>query len=391
MKSVAIICEYNPFHLGHAYHAEQARKFSGADAVVGIMSGHFVQRAEPSCLGVGLRTEVALRSGVDCIIQMPAIFSSACGNIFARGAVDILSKIPSVKYLAMGVEDDGELITQIAHVQSLEAEAFISVLKSELNSGASYPAAITKATAKNIKTMSEEKCADILSKPNNVLAIEYLKEIFSRNLDITLLFVRREGNNYNDESVSGRFISATAARKLMREGDFTTLSKYLPSACFEIVKEEVLSRPVNMPVYEALVIQSLRNRAVKAYDAEEGLSAKMSENADKYCSLERILSETKSKRYTMSRLRRACVQSLLGIDEGIMALSPYAKGKLIGIKESMRGFIKELPDIAVKNKDFYCDERTAEVAKIDAKAAAVHALITGRCGNEFTDSRLITI
>ena len=391
MKSVAIICEYNPFHTGHAYHAAKARLLSGADAVIGIMSGHFVQRAEPSYLSVGLRAETALNCGVDCIIQMPTIFSTACGNLFARGAVDIISKIPSVKNIAIGVEDDGELLMKIAQLQCDEPNSFVSNLKNELSSGASYPTAITKATAKCITAMSEAQCTDILSKPNNVLAIEYLKEIFKRKLDITPVFITRIGNSYNDESTSGQYISATAARKLMLERDFTTLHKYLPSACFDKVREEIISHPINYRAYEALIIQSLRNREIKAYDGGEGIEAKLFENADKFCTVDKILGETKSKRYTMSRLRRVCLQTLLGIDEDIMNLFPYAKGKLIGIRSEMRGFINELPEVAVKNKDFELNECTAKAAIIDKKAASIHALITGRCGNEFSGSKLITI
>ena len=117
MSAVAIVCEYNPFHTGHAYHIAESKAICGAETVIGVMSGFFVQRAEPAFITPSVRAKAAVMNGMDCVIQLPTLFSCAAGNVFAEGAVRIISRIPEIKYLAMGTESDGNILREVAEIQ----------------------------------------------------------------------------------------------------------------------------------------------------------------------------------------------------------------------------------------------------------------------------------
>ena len=391
MASVAIICEYNPFHTGHAYHIRQTKKACDADTVIGIMSGCFVQRAEPAVLCPETRATAAIYSGMDCVVELPTVFSCAAGNTFARGAIKIISDIPSIKYLSLGAEDDGEILQRIAKAQSNESDDYKNKLQEYLSRGLPYAVAVTQATKYVLTDM--ENCTDILSKPNNILAIEYLKAIFSMSLDIKPIFVKRRGNGYNDDSENGEYISATAARKLIRQNSFEVLKPYIAEDSFEAFVNELQKHPVNRAAYNALTINALRTFDISScLDAAEGLEHKLKESAEKYCSLDEIFADCKSKRYTMSRIKRICLQALLGITEKTMSAANDARGRLIALKNTRKDILKSLTGVAIKNTDyarFGADAQT--IADSDGIAGGLYSLITARNGNSFWDRKLLTV
>ena len=393
MTAVAIICEYNPFHTGHAYHIDEAKKLGGADYVLGIMSGCFVQRAEPSCASPAVRAKAAISCGMDAVIELPSIYSCASGNLFADGALRILSRIKSVKYLAMGVENKTELIFRIAEIQANEPTEFTLELKRLLQNGIPYAAAISSATVKTAGEKYAQECEAVLSKPNNVLAIEYVKAIIKHKLDITPLFIERKGNDYNDDSPKGEFISATAARTLLREARFAELKDYIPADCLEELVAESGSHAVNYGAYNALTLYALRTKDInKSFDCGEGLDVKLKECALARHDLNDAIAACKSKRYTLSRIKRVCVQTLLNITKDVMRIAPDACGRLIAIKNSRLDLMKNLTGICVKNSDYAKYGENAElVAQTDGLAGSVYSLITERDGNSFWDRKLITL
>lgn len=202
MKYCAVICEYNPFHSGHAYQLDRAVKETAADGVIAVMSGPFVQRAEPAVVDEFLRAECALRNGADMVIELPVAIATAAGRDFARGAVNIVAALPDVKFLVMGCEDETHIAT-LADVQFTESESFKAVLKSALDAGASYPSAYTTATAVEAEKRGIDRNTSdiILKKPNNLLCIEYIKALKSLGSDIEPVLIKRRGSDYNDKEI----------------------------------------------------------------------------------------------------------------------------------------------------------------------------------------------
>lgn len=397
MKLCAVVCEYNPFHNGHAYHLQKAARAANADAILCIMSGNFVQRAEPAVVNKYLRAECALLGGADIVLELPTVFAVANGQQFAEGALSVLKSIPNVSYLAMGCEDPKETALQrIADIQAEESDAFKTILKDALQEGCSYASAYTKATvqiAEKLYSMGT-LCDIILKKPNNLLAIEYLKSIKKLQADIKPILIRRQGNGYNTATVGGDYISATAARALLQAKDFTPLEAYIPPNCLPKLRAEIMAHSVDIGLYEGLVLHALRTAPNSdLYDAAEGIEQKLIGNAQTYTNLTKVLEETKSKRYTMSRLRRLCLQALLGITKTLMRTSSAAPTRLLGIRNEVRGMLGDLPpSVLIQNTDMnHLEPPQTAFLEIDKKASMLYSLITRKDGNSFTGNRLLTV
>lgn len=212
MKTAAIIAEYNPFHMGHCYHIKKTRELTGADYVIAIMSGDFVQRGEPACTDKYFRTKMALLGGADLVIELPVSYAIASAESFAAGGIALLGELGCVDYLSFGSEwaalsDYEPYVRLFAH----EGEAYKSLLKSYLKHGDSYPVARNKAAA---DLLPDKDPDSFLKEPNHILGLEYLKALSRSGSDIKPLVVIREGAGYHDGRLQkGGFSSAAAIRK----------------------------------------------------------------------------------------------------------------------------------------------------------------------------------
>ena len=207
------------------------------------------------------------------------------------------------------------------------------------------------------------------------------------------IFIKRKGNGYNDISSAGEFISASAARKLLYQKRYNELRPYIPEYSFDKLVSEFENHPIDLNVYNALTVHALRNCDIsQSFDAAEGLDAKLKENAMKFSNLNTVAENSKCKRYTMSRIRRVCLQTLLGISKDTMKYSDNAAGRLIAIKNTRKNSIKNLTGVAVKNTDYVRFENDADIsAEIDGLAGSIYSLITHRDGNIFWDRKLISL
>ena len=207
MKICGIICEFNPFHNGHEYLIKKAKELSGCDVVICIMSGCFTQRGDICIADKFLRAKHAVLSGADCVLELPSPFAVAPAEIFAEGAVKILSAIPRIDTLAFGCEScTAEDFFTAAQILLNESANFKKILNNKLSSGESYiKSYITAFGAVGGNT-------EILSRPNNILGTEYAKSILKHNLKIKLLPVERVGSSYNDCGLKHNFSSASAIR-----------------------------------------------------------------------------------------------------------------------------------------------------------------------------------
>lgn len=302
MKICAIICEYNPFHNGHLYQLREAKKRSGADAVICLMSGNFVQRGEAAIMDKYTRARHAVLAGADAVIELPTAFATSNAEIFAKGAVKILSSVPSVKVLCFGAETaDKNAFFKAANVLRNEPESVSEKIKALLATGMSF----AKARAEGYRGILEQ---NLLSAPNTILGIEYTKALLDEKSDIEILPVQRIGSGYNDELLEENFSSATAIRLAIAEQK--DAADNLPPYVKEDLPEMLENKLDCLEKYALLV--SSKKEIRKICDCKEGLENALQKAAELSPSLAQTLT---SARYTSSRIRRIALQNLLKIDE----------------------------------------------------------------------------
>ena len=213
MQITGIVAEYNPFHNGHQYHIGQTKALQESDGIIAVMSGNFTQRGEAAVFDKWTRAEMALRCGVDLVLELPVAFAVRSAGYFAKGAVLSLAATGVVSHLSCGVESRStNQLQQLAQFLSNETPQYQQVLQQYLQQGLSYPSARQKAlSALHIDG------AEQLQTPNNILALHYLQTIEQESLPITPVFISRLGD-YNDTAipqVSQGFASASAIRRLL--------------------------------------------------------------------------------------------------------------------------------------------------------------------------------
>ena len=316
MKITGIICEYNPLHLGHKKQMEQIRHMQGADSgIVCLMSGNFVQRGAPAIVDKSLRAKAAILSGADLVLELPVTVSLSSAEGFAAGGESILS--PFCDALCFGAEDaDKDALLETAN--ALLRPQFSDALRLQLDKGLSFPAARQAALdAMGIR-------GDLVSHPNNILAVEYCKAILRQNSSMEPLPITRSGS-YHDTAPDPDNPSATALRLLMQTGG--TWQNYVPqeaAACFENAVLHTLDAG------ERAVLYRLRTMNDKDFETlpygSEGLWRKLMHSSRREATLEDILTAVKSKRYTRTRLDRMVMCAFLDITvQDLMEKPPYVR------------------------------------------------------------------
>lgn len=340
IHAVGIIAEYNPFHLGHAYQLQEAKSRSHATHVIVVMSGDFVQRGAPALLDKYTRTQMALSCGADLVLEIPNAFAVSSAEDFASCGVSLLDKLGVVSSLCFGSEE-GEIepFIKIASLLSEESSEYSSALQSALKSGLSFPTARKEALSTILNhSQDKDSLLSLLHTPNNILAIEYCKAIQKRKSPIQPLTIRREGMGYHESSpfaVSNSvFPSATSIRNLllsmqtakMEQTTPSPISSTLHDSLQHAVPPEVLplllegfpifTDDMTLPLNYALL--SLQQQGI-AYSVFSDVSKELNERL-KHClftpvSFEERIAQLKTRQYTYTRISRALIHILLGIQE----------------------------------------------------------------------------
>lgn len=301
MKICAIISEFNPFHNGHAYLLEQARKLSGCNALVCIMSGNFTQRGDICVVDKHIRAKHAVLGGTDCVLELPAIFSVAPAEIFAGGAVKILSSIPELDTLAFGCETgDKKGFIKAAKLLCDENEAFKTALKGKLAEGESY----IKSYAFAFESVGGD--AGLLSKPNNILGVEYAKAVLRSGKNIKLLPVKRVGADYGDGELKNNFSSASAIRNNLTS---PLVRDNVPDFVFGDLSDFAEENKRYNDYLRLMLSRTPAEKLAEIYGCNDGL-----ENAFKALQslpFEEIISTATSKRFTSSRIKRILCANFL--------------------------------------------------------------------------------
>ena len=305
MKICGIICEYNPFHNGHLYQLREAKRLSGADAVVCVMSGNFVQRGEAAILDKYTRAKHAVLAGADIVIELPTPFATANAELFAKGAVALLSSIPAVDTLCFGAENADKLaFISAARYLNEEPKEVSEKIKNAVSLGVSYAKARAQAWAGFIPF-------ELLSSPNNILGLEYTKALLAIGADISILPISRVGAGYKDGDLQTNFSSATAIRNAIQDGE--DFSDNLPDFVAKDLPKSLENRLDTLEKYAVLAKST--DEIKRVCDCTEGLENALKKAAKQPESLAETLT---SPRYTSSRIRRIALQNLLNIDEDLI-------------------------------------------------------------------------
>lgn len=232
MKTAAIICEYNPFHNGHEYHIMQTRNITGADCVIAVMSGNYVQRGTPAVMDKKIRAQAALLCGADLVIELPLFAACASAPDFAMGAVSLLHKLGVVDYLSFGSEcQDINKLKQLASFLIQYEEAIEQGTKQLMSLGHSYPRAKELYLREHLDDAS---LIEILKHPNNILGIEYLKALIRLDSPIVPVCVTRVSNDHHSKKLTPSISSATSIREILEQGKIDPLFSRVPDALHDL-------------------------------------------------------------------------------------------------------------------------------------------------------------
>ena len=328
MRTVGIICEYNPLHRGHRKQIRRIREEFGPEtAVVCAMSGNFVQRGMPAILDKSCRAEAAILCGADLVVELPVTTALSSAEGFAAGGVKVLSQMCDT--LCFGAETaDAQILMTTA--RALLSEDFPPLLRSHLDAGLSFPAARQAAL--------EQMGLSGVTEPNNILAVEYCKAILSQNASMEIFPILREGS-YHAETADEENPSATAVRKLMLNAyNWRTC---VPKAARQVFEDAPLH---TMTAGERAVLARLRTMTDEEFEAlpygSEGLWRKLMHASRRETTLEDILLAVKSKRYTRTRLDRMVMCAFLGITKDMLSDDvPYTR--VLAFNDTGRAILKE--------------------------------------------------
>lgn len=403
MKIIGIIAEYNPFHNGHAYQLSKVREETGADYIAVAMSGDFVQRGEPAIIDKYARTEMALQSGADLVLELPALWSTASAEAFAMAGVTLFEKMGCVDGICFGAETDNlPLLTTIADILTDEPEDYRRLLSSFLKKGMSFPSARAQALCEIFKAAALpntenssfettiEILSDILNSPNNILAIEYLKALKRLHSSMKPILLKRIGAGYHDTEINAAetnspkkaetipTASATAIRNLIFSKN-TVISPVIPASPDSVLLPNVLQSsmpdsalriltdylkqypPIHVDDFSPLLGYQLltwdKNSISRIGDITPEIANRLYNNRYQYHSFSQFCQLNKSREVTYTRINRILLHLILQITEDTYALGrfldyiPYLR--ILGFKKcnsSLLSVIKKSASIPMISK-----------------------------------------
>lgn len=352
MNVTAIISEYNPLHKGHLYHIETARKETGADYVIAIMSGNFVQRGTPAIWGKYERAGAALSSGADLVLELPLMYATASAEYFALGGVALANTLGIVTHLSFGSEyGQADKFMELAGLLLYEPEEMKLPLKEALKQGLSYPAARAAA----IRQLCPE-LADILETPNNILGVEYCKALLKLKSSIIPHTLKRQGQDYHSDSVAQDFASATGIRKLLSESSKEKqrlLKAQLAPAAYEMLEKHLNHPPLTEDDFSMLLHYKLicenRSHLTEYFGVSKELSNRIYRHLNEFESFSSFAELLKTKNITRTAINRALLHILLDVkSEDVQAVTKRGCVdyiRVLGFRKEAAPLLKKISDI----------------------------------------------
>ncbi|PLR84099.1 nucleotidyltransferase [Bacillus canaveralius] len=380
MKVVGVIVEYNPFHNGHAYHLDMAKKVTGADVAIAAMSGNFLQRGEPALVSKWTRAKMALLGGVDLVFELPYQFATQKAEVFANGAVSILSSA-GCTHLCFGSEsgDIDSFYTAIDFLNMHDSE-FQKNIRYYLSKGVSYPKALALAF-QDVKP--GEEMAD-LSKPNNILGFQYIKSLQRLETSIEAVTVKRKSAEHHDEHFSSATIaSATSIRKALfsEQGKLDEVQSLVPESTYRLLVEHFQefgrfhSWDSYWPYLRYRLITMSPAELAQVYEVEEGLENRLISCALQAASFADFMQMVKTKRYTWTRLQRTCVHILTNTKKAEMkTVTEPNYLRLLGMSERGRDYLRNRKQHFTVPVVSRLSAFKNEQIELDIKSSRVYAL-----------------
>jgi predicted nucleotidyltransferase len=382
MKIGAVICEYNPFHNGHAHQIAEMRK-RGFDYILCLMSGNFVQRGAPACRDKWQRTCWALQAGADAVLELPAAYALQSAEGFAHGAVRILNSLGVVHSVCFGCElPDVGLLKQIASLLLKEPLSYRRHLKEQLDQGLSYAFARSHALVRALPL----KDASLLAMPNIILGIEYTKALLKLNSRITPLPIQRI-------SPQADIASASHIRAQLLTQSIDSVRRYMPDYVARTLTPFVTEDALSQAVLTILRRCALSDIA-ELPDVTEGLQYRIKEASGRVNTLHGLYHAAKSARYPQTRIQRICMYALLDIKKDDLtrfnAGSAYAR--LLGFRKNSAALLKEIKQnsaipFITKAAHYKKHGDIADLFALDMRATDIYSLYTPRhqSGRDLTE------
>lgn len=350
MKATGIVVEYNPFHNGHLHHARQAKNITGADVVIAVMSGNFLQRGEPAFIDKWARTKAALANGVDIVFELPYAFATATAPIFAKGAIQLLDAAQCSAF-CFGSEDGeiGPLERSLQLIQQT-GTSYEQTVKEAVSRGLSYPKALNEAYIAATKSSAIEGTLADLSKPNNILGFHYMESALAIQSTMTATTIPRIVAQYHEDAIIGNQIaSATGIRKSFFElNTLAAVTDFIPHITREVLLDWQSTQQSFghwasfYPQLRFTILREGPERLRTIADITEGIENLLYRAAATHETFEGFMSEVKSKRYTWTRIQRMLTHIFTGFTSAMrrnMTSPSYLR--LLGMTQAGRLYLNE--------------------------------------------------
>lgn len=392
MTVAVIAAEYNPFHNGHAYQIAETRA-AGATHIVAIMSGNFTQRGTPAAIEKRARVRSALAGGADLIIELPLPYAMATAQRFAFGVANIAESMGCVDVLSFGSESGFLSILQAA-AHAVDNPAVCERMNELLATGITF----ARARQTAVSEICGDEIAETLGTPNDLLAVEYIRQLELIGSSITPFAVTRIGVGHDEKKSRGEIASASFLRALMRSGGANALNGFMPNCSLMEVKNAVSNglAPFDSDKLETMMLGVLRrmttDELMRLPDISEGIENRVYAAIRQACTMDEVYSFAKSKRYTAARIRRVIMSAFLGLEDRlgqqpppyIRVLGFNAKGRevLAAMKNTAKLPVSD--SIAFLSK---VNSRCAEMVEMEARATDLYMLGLPNirpCGFDFT-------
>ncbi len=361
MKSVGIICEYNPFHNGHLHHINEIKKRYPKSVIIAVMTGNFTQRGEVSIIDKWKKTELALFYGVDLVIELPFLFATQSADIFAHYAIKILDTLHT-DYLVFGSECNNiETLKEMANIQ-LNNKKYNSLVKKYLDKGINYPTALAKAlyelTGKNINT------------PNDILGITYIREIINQESYIIPDCIKRN-NDYNSRELNDGMTSATSIRYALSHND--DISSYVPEKVNDFLKTNLHFLEDYYPFLKYKILSD-KNNLSSYLTVDEGIENRILKYITTTHNLNELILKIKTKRYTYNKLNRMFTHILCNITkEEAKQLKGLEYIRILGFSKKGQEYLnqyKKRISIPLITKFSDCD---SEMLNLELRVTSIYA------------------
>ena len=358
MKFCAIICEFNPLHNGHKFLIEKAKQITGLP-VICLMSGNFCQRAEACCLEKHTRAQSAIDAGADIVFELPTIFATGSANTFAKGAALILKNLP-VSHLVFGSES-GDIDALIRAKDFCKRLDDNQKVKDLLGGGINYKTALLGVAKEDAEVF------DILSKPNNTLAIEYLKAIESTN--IVPLTIKREDNYLGGGKI---FASSSKIREACRQKNTESVKDFVPSFVFDGLANFKDDKTIKEHLFFALKTAT-KEKLASLFSVSEGLENRIAKCANEASNYDEFVEKCVTKRYSRIRIRRIALENFFGVTKEVAKECFCAIPTTILLAKSNKtnfdGFFEKPINLVLKKSDRkkFANEKSLQIDTLAEK------------------------